>query len=214
MSPARSRDLVVLVADKNMEHAIRGILSRHTSLRIESVLCDIFVHPEKDPGCLLRSHEFLRPFQRSHDYALVVFDREGCGRDQRPRVELEQAVEQRLDESGWQGRSGVVAIDPELENWLWSPSPHVDAALGWRDHDPSLRSWLIQSGMLADALAKPDKPKRAVEEALQVVRKPRSSAVYQKIAQTVSLDRCTDPAFGKLKELLTTWFSGLVAELG
>ena len=49
-APAR-KDLVVLVADKNMEFALRGLFSRTPSFGIHPVTADVFVHPEKDPGC-------------------------------------------------------------------------------------------------------------------------------------------------------------------
>ena len=45
------RDLVVLAADKDMEHALRGLLSRHESLPIRQIVFDIFVHPEHHAAC-------------------------------------------------------------------------------------------------------------------------------------------------------------------
>lgn len=36
---------------------------------------------------------------------------------------------------------------------------------------------------------------------------PRSSAIYQKIAQLVSVRNCVDPAFCLLRETLQRWFS-------
>jgi hypothetical protein len=66
----------------------------------------------------LEAHDFLRPFVRSYARALVVFDREGCGQEQRPRDELEQIVEQHLARNGWDDHAAAIAIDPELENWV------------------------------------------------------------------------------------------------
>ena len=48
------RDLVVLAADKDMEHALRGLLSRHKSLPIRQIAFDIFVHPQHDAACVAR----------------------------------------------------------------------------------------------------------------------------------------------------------------
>ena len=47
------RDLVVLAADKDMEHALRGLLSRHKSLLIRQIVFDLtsFVHPDHDVAC-------------------------------------------------------------------------------------------------------------------------------------------------------------------
>jgi hypothetical protein len=50
------------------------------------------------------------------------------------------------------------------------------------------------------------RPKEALEKALYAARKPRSSAIYQSLAEMVSLARCSDRAFIKLKETLRKWF--------
>ena len=91
-------DLIALVSDKNTEFAIRGLLSRTESLGVRNVRFNIFVHPEKDPGSLLKAHDFLRTFHRSYLPALVIFDHEGCGREDKSREELEQLVEDRLSQ--------------------------------------------------------------------------------------------------------------------
>jgi len=46
-----------------------------------------------------------------------------------------------------------------------------------------------------------------MEAALRVVRKPRSSVLYQRLAQKISFGRCTDEAFHKFKTTLQNWFS-------
>jgi hypothetical protein len=48
------KELIALVADRNMEFALRGLLSRERSLRASVASYDVFVHPEKDPGCFLK----------------------------------------------------------------------------------------------------------------------------------------------------------------
>lgn len=202
------KDLVVLAADKNMEFGIRGILSRSSSLCIRRVTVDIFVHPERDPGCLLKAHDFLKPFPESYMHALVVFDRDGCGREERTRKDLESDVEGKLSNSGWKRRAACVVIDPELENWVWSGSHHVDRILGWEGREPGLRDWLRQNGWWANGASKPGRPKEAVEHALRTVRKPRSSALYRELAECVSLKLCSDSAFVKLKDTLSRWFPG------
>jgi len=45
------KDLVVLVADKNMEFAVKGLLPRSQSFGINPLAYDIHVHIERDPGC-------------------------------------------------------------------------------------------------------------------------------------------------------------------
>jgi hypothetical protein len=201
------RDLVCLVADKNIEQTLRALLAtRPQSLKIRNLTFEIYVHPESDPACSRRAHDFLRPFVNSFSYALVVFDREGSGQERLTREVLEENLEALLSGSGWAERAAVVAIDPELEAWVWSRSPNVAAALGWHGKSPSLAAWLTQKGFLAEDQAKPSRPKESMEMALREVRKPRSSSIYFQLAQKVGLLGCEDPAFAKLRRCLARWF--------
>lgn len=202
-----ARDLVVLVADANAHAALSAMLQRHRSLGIRPVSFDVFVHPERDPGCRLKAHGFLRAFQEAYVHALVLFDREGCGREEQSAGELEAEADGHLHRSGWGDRAKAIVLDPELDVWVWSPSPHVDVALGWRERRPSLRQWLVARRFLAKASgAKPDRPKEALEAALRDVRRPRSSAIYGQLARKVGLASCRDRAFLELQGLLRAWF--------
>ena len=96
-------------------------------------------------------------------------------------------------------------LDPELEAWVWSDSPHVDDVAGWKNRRPSLRRWLISQDYLQEGATKPG-PKEALEAALRTVRKPRSASLYRQLAEKVSLRRCNDPSFLELKTVLTAWF--------
>jgi hypothetical protein len=198
------RDLVALVADKNMEAALRALLRRHRALGTCPIQADMYVQPDRDPGCRLRSHDFLRPQISSFRHALVFLDRLGCGSDDDANV-LEIQIERRLNSSGWRDRARAVVIDPELEAWGWSDSPHVYEVLGWSGRLPDLRVWLSQAGY-ATAGVKPTDPKAAMEAALQEVGKPRSSAIYAQLADRVGFERCRDPAFARLREIIQQWF--------
>lgn len=198
-------DLVVLTADKNQEFALRGLFQRTDALGIRPFDFRILVHPHRDPGCRLQSASVLEGFRRTTDHALVLFDREGSGGTD-PRERLEAQVEADLGGSGWGTRAAAVAIDPELEVWVWARSPHVDRVLGWRDRDPNLESWLVSSRFLLPNAPKPEDPKGAMVEALRIARTPRSSRLYFDLARTVGTRRCVDPAFLKLREVLGSWF--------
>lgn len=202
------KDLVVLAADKDAQQAILALLGqRQASLRIRQVAADVIVHNQHDPGCLNASAGLLQAYLRTHAHALVVFDREGCGRDQNPRGELEKLVESDLHKAGWQERAAAVVIDPELENWLWADSPHVASALHWAGQDLGLRAWLVQQGFLqSEQEVKPARPKEARDAVLKQVRLPASAALYKKLAESVSLEKCVDPAFRKLVDTLRRWF--------
>lgn len=187
-----------------MRSAVSGLRASRERLGIRPISFDPpYVHNKRDPGIYRLSHEFLRPLQRTATYALVVFDRDGCGSTQ-TREDLERQVETRLAQNGWLHRSAVIVIDPELENWVWNDSPHVAAALGWQ-HD-QLHRWLTEGGYCQAGALKPSNPKECVEEALRLKGIPRSSAIYFNIARQVSFDRCTDPAFIKLRETFAAWF--------
>ena len=89
--------MVVLVADQDIEFSVRGLLSRHKSMNFRELGdedYDIRRHLKHDPGCLLDSHNFLRPLSNLYSYALVLFDRAGCGKDDLSRERLEKMVEE------------------------------------------------------------------------------------------------------------------------
>ncbi|QGP91467.1 hypothetical protein MGLY_08000 [Neomoorella glycerini] len=201
------KDLVVLVADKNMEYTIKGLLTRPQALGIRQLTFDCFVHPENDPGCLLRGHDFLRSIASNYTHALVMLDHKGCGRERLSRKQLEKQIEERLRQSGWGDRAVAIVISPELEIWVWSNSPHVDRIIGWAGRETDLRSWLIQEGFSEDRKGKLNRSKEAFERALKLTGKARSSSLYYQLAISVSLESCINPAFVKLKATLKKWFS-------
>lgn len=201
-----AKDLVVLVADVNIKAVAEGLLQRPRSLSTREVSFDILVHPDRDPGCLHRSHDLLRPLTNRYAHALVMLDRAGSGQEARPRAELEAQVRQHLSTNGWDDRAEVVVLDPELESWVWSDSPEVDRCLGWEGREPDLRTWLRSEGLWVPGDAKPADPKRAVERALRHVRTPRSSSIYRDLARSVSIRRCHDPAFLAFRQHLQRWF--------
>ncbi len=203
------KNLVVLVADKNTQFALQGLFSRSQSLGIRDISQsnDIFVHPQRDPGCYNQCVSFLRSFKGVYDYGLVVFDHEGSGQEDKSREEIEFELEQELIQSGWNDRIAVVVLEPELESWIWSDSPHVEKILGWEEQPISLKEWLIDQKFLEPEQVKPSRPKEAMDEAIRQVNKAHSSAIFLQIAEKVSLNRCQDKSFLKLKKILHSWFS-------
>ena len=209
MSGESLSDLIVLTPGKDEAAALEGLFTRRqAALWIRSFQYTIDRHEDRDPGCRLRSDDYLRPFERQYQHALVLFDHEGCGAEQVPAERLEAAVERQLAASGWAGRAACIVIEPELENWLWSDSLCVDDVLGWSGRTPALRQWLRQEGHLVRGAAKPARPKEATEAAMRVVRKHRTSVLYRQLAEKVSLDQCQERSFLKLKRVLREWFPG------
>ena len=208
MSSERTRrDLVVLVADKDMEATLRGLLSRRQALGIKAISWEIYAHPDHDPGCRAKGPTFLRSFCNQFEHALILFDREGSGRDTAAPADLEWQLEAQLARNGWEYRAAAIVLDPELEVWVWSASPLVDRVLGWTGRRPGLRQWLAEEAFLSATAPKPDRPKEAFEHALRHVRKQPSAALFRQLAQSVGFRHCTDRAFRKLQNRLVAWFS-------
>ncbi|MBI5244007.1 MAG: hypothetical protein HY922_10080 [Elusimicrobia bacterium] len=199
------KDLIVLVADKCMEAAVRGLLSRHQSLGIRNVTADMHRHPEKDTGCRMHGVDFLATFTRHYCHALLMFDFEGCGDTTTLAREQENDLRRELG-VGWGERADAIIIEPELDVWVWSPSPHVESILGWKDKVPSLREWLVDNAYLREGASKPDRPKEALAAALRMVHKPPSSSLYEDLARNVSLKECVDPSFCRFRDMLKKWF--------
>ncbi|MBI5427429.1 MAG: hypothetical protein HZA02_04025 [Nitrospinae bacterium] len=200
------KDLIVLVADKHMEFTLRGLLSRRQSFEIREIDFDISTHLERDPGCYKKSEFFLRSFIKQYSFSMVLFDRKGCGEENSDRTILENTVEGNLSRSGWENRCAAIALDPELEAWVWSDSPKVDDILGWKDRNPDLRSWLRRKYSLSEDNFKPPFPKEALKEAIRMVNKQHSSALFRDLAESVSFKNCHDPSFVKFKASLKKWF--------
>ena len=199
-------DLVVLVADKDMRLTLRGVLSRPLAVGIRPIAFDIYTHYEHDGACATEGVSFLSRFSRTHAHGLLLFDHEGSGREDSARVEIQEALNYDLSVAGWDGRAQAIVITPELEAWVWSDSPHLDEVTGWKGRNPSLREWLRRSGHLREGEVKPSRPKEAFRAALRQTRVPRSSALFEMLAERVSLRRCEDESFLELSNTLRAWF--------
>jgi hypothetical protein len=200
------KDLIILVADQNMRDCIEGLITKLPhALNISPFTYDIRVHPYRDPGCRTQSASFLTSFKNMYKFGLVVFDKEGCGKESSTRSELETEVEASLSMIGWGDRAKVVVIEPELENWIWVKSPRLAEIINWESID-SLYDWLAYKNYLSDDSPKPNLPKEAFERVLYIKRKRRSSSIYKQIASTVSFRGCTDPSFLKFTQIISEWF--------
>jgi hypothetical protein len=200
------RDLVALVADKDMEHTLAGLLARPLALGIRPIQFDVFVHPEHDPGCALRGVSFLSHFAEQYNHGLLMFDHEGSGKDSNQATELQESLDRDFADSPWGERARTIVLSPELEAWVWSDSPHVDDVAGWKGRRPRLRRWLIAQGWLDGKSIKPARPKEAFQAALRVAGTARSASLYQRLAERVSVQQCTDSSFKEFRSTLQAWF--------
>lgn len=157
----------------------------------------------------LGAPEFLRELVDSANRFLVFLDFAW----QRPReadspARLRQDLEERLTRIGLEReRCRVLVFDPELEAWLFGDSPHVARVLGFGS-PAEFRRLLQEANLWPSNKAKPPNPKRALEHALRLRKRPRSTAIYRAIARQVSLrpERCRDPTFCEFAGTLRDWF--------
>jgi hypothetical protein len=207
MTESQTKDLAILVADKNIEYFFLGLLGRYQSLEIRTIQFDIFRHPNRDPGCYLDAPDFLKMLQNQYKYALVVFDYQGCGKEHElTSLEIENEINERLFRTGWNNHARAIVIDPELENWIWHRSTHIADLLNWENVD-SLWTWLLRKGYINLGQQKPNLPKEALVACLMEKRIRRSSTLYQDFISRVSLRDCSDRSFTNLKMVLKEWFS-------
>lgn len=199
-------DLIVLVPDKHIEQTILGLLARHRSLGIRAPkIAQVLVHPNRDPGVYESSHELLQPFVGAARYALVILDRAWQGAPSNDPDVLNAHIEGKCN-LNWGSDVRCVCIDPEIENWIWSDSPHVASELGWNSLD-ELRAWLNAQNLWPEGHVKPPDPKLAFEAATRAKRRVPSSAIFRSLAGKVGLSRCGDPAFQRLRTILKEWFA-------
>jgi len=213
------RDLLFLVADSNMEFAIRGFFEReHWNRSIGCATFDFDPGKDKDirvatgandPGLYSRAVELLRPFSSTYRRVVVMVDEEWEGS---PGAEdIQDRIKRQIHAAGWNEKDGLaLVLVPEVDIWLWSPSPHVAVAMGWKSwaelreaiqkQPPQERPWFPNDQ------PKPQRPKEAAEWALRQKGKARSSSVYREITSKISIGRCKDPALRTLVERLRTWF--------
>ncbi len=200
------KDLYVLVADQDMVETLEALLGRPKSLRIRNIQHVVERHIKRDAGCRSDASRRLRPHLQQYCKALVVLDKHGCGRENTPREDIQREIEQDLAVNGWNDRAKAVVIDPELETWVWSGSPHVASVLGWSKSYEDLQAWLMDRGLWSASNAKPSDPKAAMKAALRETHKAASAALFGQMARSVTWRRCQCPAFTELRETLQLWF--------
>jgi hypothetical protein len=198
------KDLVLLVADKNAQFALRGALQRLEALGIRPTDFEFRVHPGRDGGARKSGPEVLALERRRFRHGLLVLDLEGSGTDLPNAPALEAQLDRRL-QVRWKSGATAIVIEPELDVWVWGSDNAVAEAIEW-PAGKSIRNWLRDRDFTVEPAEKPTRPKEAFEAALRVPGLPRSSALYQRIAEKISLQRCTDRAFVRLRSQLIAWF--------
>ena len=202
------KDLVVLAADKDMEHALKGLFTRPEALDIRPIQVDILVHPQHDPACARRGVAFLSNLSERYRHGLLMFDHKGSGREQESAQDIQRSLDAEFSRSAWGDRAkddcsvtGARGVDLDR-----IPSRRGRHRM---EGPPPAAPSLVGAASLAGAeRSQAHAPKEAFQAALRESRRPRSASLYQQIATRVSLRHCTDQSFLEFKTVLRRWFSG------
>ncbi len=201
------KDLIILTADNDIKFLLQGLLPRVPKIEnTAGFTFDIHLHMYRDSGVFNHAHEFLRPFTKSYKHAIAIFDKDGCGQEHLSREAIEAVVENNLRINGWDDAALAIVVAPEIENWIWVKSTHMQNTISW-DFDVDIYDWLHNTGQKAPNQLKPSKPKEAFEAVLRKSFTARSSFIYEDIAKNASYRSCIDPAFVKMIGQLKTWFA-------
>ena len=209
MIPSQSTsNLVVLTADSQMHRVVETLLQyRRPSLGLSADFsAEVRKHPQQDSGCRTASQVILNPLRNTQRNVMVIFDWHGSGAAG-GAAELESDLERQYERDGWEtGRVAFVVIEPELDAWVFGATfQRLQQAFEWSQPQP-IRDWLESRGYLQPGAAKPQDPKRAVEEMLALRGRHRSAKLYADLARNAGLARCQDRAFQKFRSTLQRWF--------
>jgi hypothetical protein len=176
-------DLFVLTADADMQAVLRAVLRRPDAFAIRPISFGVDRHPNRDSGVFKNGPELLRAIPKGDfSHFVIAFDHDGSGCN-RPPEECARTLQGRMDSFTFKGRSIVVVVAPELEEWLW--------------HDPSAISNSVEVSAIAD-------PKERLRQVFK--RKPRPQD-FEQIATRANLDAWnSSPSLRILKETLQNWF--------
>jgi hypothetical protein len=209
------RDCLFWVADSRIKQVILGFLKRPDCFRLHNLGTspflfdeneDLFSSPTMDPGTYTTGQEFIRLYQRSHRFAVVILDSDWKGSPGAAAIRTNLSV--RIESTGWTPeRFRVVVIEPELEDWIWQRNQRVAGALGFESHLEMAVAVQNAGHDWPDHEPKPSRPKEAFEAvAARAKRLGKSSATHRQIVAAVTLAGCRDAAFRELRETLQGWF--------
>lgn len=203
------KDLLVLVADKDAEFALKTLLKNKipTVEKLREFTFDVISHPQKDSGVYNHVVGFVRPFINKYDYLAVSLDYEGCGHECDTAEKIEQSIEQKLSDNGWDGRNFCVVFEPELESWLWVNQAHLSHLLDWKEGG-DIYQWIQENNFEFQCLNsnKPVRPKEVFHALLRKQDIPPSSSLFEKVAGWASYKSCQERSFKKFITKIREWF--------
>lgn len=204
------KDLLVIVADADAEILMNKVLGRPEALGMRPIDVEVRRFSGLDPGVVEEGPELSRSRKVDFRHVILLWDHHGSNWESAD--EAEQSVVGRLKSVTWGDRCGAIAIQPELEAWLWHSPDAIREWLrfkGEQDFVGHLEA--VAKGMnLTLEEARQKRPKELLEGAAQ--RRGRGKPLAKDIglmASAASLRRLENcPSFGRLARVLRGWFPG------
>lgn len=207
------RDLYVMTADADAQAVMDGVLSRDQALGIRPISFKVVRHPRHDAGVVKDGPGLmgLGNIKKEYNHVVLLWDHHGSGREQRDNSEaVEKELTESLDRLTWKGRCLAIAIQPELEEWLWH-SPHALLKVLDKDQE-KLDSWCQEFADTKDIAveeARQQFPKEMFDKVFHRCtqrRHPRPDE-FKRIAEVASLPQWQNsPSFQRIAHTLPCWF--------
>jgi hypothetical protein len=205
--------LVVVVADGAYEAVLKEIFERSREAGFGPVDAKIVPDPFHDSSGKLT--EWLRPYLRDYDHALVLRDLAGSGFEAKGASELQGHLEAQMDKNGWRSKKrAAIVTEPEIEEWLRLPSPCLLQLLQERARknrntvsafQPVLDDLLKKHGG-RDKRGKARQPKEVFEGLVRHYGIPPANSLRGFLARREPLNGCLSDSFNRLLQILRSWF--------
>jgi hypothetical protein len=205
--------LVVVVADRAYEAVLNELFARSHQAGFDPV--DLKIVPDPFHDSSGRLTELLRPFLREYDHALVLRDLAGSGFEAEGPRKLEESLEAQMAKDGWGNKKhAAIVADPEIEEWLRLPSPHLLKLLEERARKnrntvgafQRVLDDLIVTHAGRDKRGKANNPKEVFEGLVHHYGIPPANALRGFLAKRESLNGCLSDSFNRLLQILRSWF--------
>ncbi|MBF0460837.1 MAG: hypothetical protein HQL87_05515 [Magnetococcales bacterium] len=203
------KDLFVLTADADALAVMRQVLSRHYSLGIREITYEVDRHTGRDAGMIHTGPALVQFKKGEFKHVLLLWDHQGSGKECMNLNTVQNNMTSQLDGFTWKDNNLVIAVMPELEEWLWH---NPEALLKHLDiTENELNVWLTEfakkAGNDIDSLRRAQ-PKEMFEHLVYKKKQGKPGPDdFDKIASIASLTQWQQSAsFRAIVEGLRQWF--------
>ena len=206
------KDLIIRVADADMERFLHAILNKPKALGIRPIQFDIERNTDArgDSGMRANGVELTRMDKDDYHKEVLMWDYQGCGHEHKKSAQIVATETQdHLDRISWQDNSAVIIIEPELERWLWYCEQAIAAHL--QKTVTELQQWsetyANQQNMSLADLKESDPKGLFVYIVCTRLRRTRTPRNYEQIGKHASIKNLqTCESFRQFIKTLQTWF--------